>query len=105
MKWSKDDLNNLKTITKKNKTAAKITVLFNEMSIIIAFITTTRTIGGIRAKYIELGLPYKVIKEVKSIKKVRKRSVKKVRRGSTKNARKGDATVIASASDALNISY
>jgi len=75
------------------------------MSITIASITIIRTIGGIRAKYIELGLPYKVIKKVKSIKKARKKSIKKVRRRSTKNARKGDATVIASGSDALSISY
>ena len=64
-----------------------------------------RTIGSIRAKYIELGLPYKVIKKVKSIKKARKKSIKKVRRRSTKNARKGDATVIASGSNTLSISY
>ncbi len=75
------------------------------MSITIASITIIRTIGGIQAKYIELGLPYKVIKKVKSIKKARKKSIKKVRRGSTKNARKGDATVIASGSNALSISY
>jgi len=50
-------------------------------------------------------LPYKVIKKVKSIKKVRKKSIKKVRRGSIKNARKGDATVIASGSNALSTSY
>jgi hypothetical protein len=71
------------------------------MSTTIAFITTTRTIGSIRAKYIELGLLYKA----KSIKKVRKRSIKKGKRGSIKNVRKGDATVIASGSNALNISY
>ena len=75
------------------------------MSITIASITTIRTIDSIRARCIELGLPYRVIKKLKSIKKVRKRSIKKVRRGGTKNARKGDATVIASGSNALSISY
>jgi len=75
------------------------------MSITIASITIIRIIDGIRAKYIELGLPYKVIKKVKSTKEARKRSTKKVRRGGTKNARKGDATVIASGGDALSISY
>ena len=75
------------------------------MSITIAFITTTRTIDGIRAKYIELGLPYKVIKKVKSTKEARKRSTKKVRRGGTKNARKGDAMVMASGSNTLSTSY
>ena len=77
MKWSKDDLNNLKTITKKNKTAAKITVLFNKISITITSTTTTRTTGGIRAKYIELSLPYKV----KNTKKARKKSTKKEKKG------------------------
>ena len=43
--------------------------------------------------------------KAKSIKKVRKRSIKKGKGGSTKNVRKGDATVIASGSNALNISY
>ena len=75
------------------------------MSITIASIIIIRTIGGIRAKYIELGLLYKVIKKVKSIKKVRKRSIKKGKRGSTKNVRKGDATVIASGGNTLNTSY
>jgi len=75
------------------------------MSITIASITIIRTISGIRPKCIELGLPYKVIKKVKSIKKARKKSIKKVRRGSTKNARKGDATVMASGSNALSTSY
>lgn len=75
------------------------------MSITIASITITRTIGSIWAKYIELGLLYKVIKKVKSIKKARKRSIKKGKRGSMKNVRKGDATVIASGGNALNISY
>jgi len=75
------------------------------MSITIVSITTIRTIGGIRAKCIELGLLYKVIKKVKSIKKVRKRSIKKGKRGSTKNVRKGDAIVIASGSNTLNTSY
>ena len=84
---------------------AEITVLFNEMSITIVFITITRTIDSIRAKCIELGLPYKVIKKVKSIKEARKRSIKKVKRGGMKNARKGDATVIASGGDALSIFY
>ena len=46
------------------------------MSITIASITITKTIGSIRAKYIELGLPYKVIKKVKSIKKARKKKHK-----------------------------
>ena len=97
IKWSKNDLNNLKTIAKKDKTAAKITILFNEMSITMASITIIRTTGGIRAKCIELGLLYKVIKKVKSI--------KKGKGGSTKNVRKGDATVIASGNNALNTSY
>ena len=99
MEWSKDDLNNLKTIAKKDKIAAKITILFNKMSIIMAFITIIRTIDSIRAKYIELGLPYKVIK------KVRKRSIKKVRREGTKNIRKGDAIVIASGGNTLSKFY
>ena len=75
------------------------------MSITIASITIIRTIDSIRAKYTELGLPYKVIKKAKSIKEARKRSTKKVRRGGTKNARKGDATVIASGGNTLSISY
>ena len=75
------------------------------MSITIVSITIIRTIGSIRAKCIELGLLYKVIKKVKSIKKVRKRSIKKGKRGSTKNVRKGDAIVIASGSNTLNTSY
>ena len=75
------------------------------MSTTIAPITTTRTIDGIQAKYIELGLPYKVIKKVKSIKEARKRSIKKVRRGGIKNVRKGDAMVKASGSNTLSISY
>ena len=58
------------------------------MSITIASITIIRTIGSIWAKYIELGLPYKVIKKVKSIKKARKKSIKKVRRGSIKKREK-----------------
>ena len=103
IKWSKDNLNNLKKITKKDKTAAEITILFNKMSTTIASTTTTRTIDGIQAKYIELGLPYKVMKKAKNTKKAR--SIKKVRRESTKNARKEDATVIASGSNALSTSY
>ena len=67
------------------------------MFITIASITTIRTIYSIRARYIELGLPYRVIKKVKGI--------KKVRRGGIKNARKGDAIVIASGSNTLSISY
>ena len=84
---------------------AEITILFNEISTTIASITTTRTIGGIWAKCIELGLPYKVIKKAKSMKKARKKSMKKVRRGSIKNVRKGDAIVMASGSNALSIFY
>ena len=97
MEWSKDDLNSLKTIAKKDKTAAEITVLFNEMSTTMASITTTRTIDGIRAGCIELGLPYGVMKKSKSTKKARKRSTKKVRRG--------DATVMASGGDASSTSH
>ena len=105
MEWSKDDLNNLKTIAKKDKIATEITVLFNKMSITITSITTTKTTDSIRAKYTELSLPYKVIKKVKSTKEARKRSIKKVKRKGTKNTRKGDTTVIASGGNILSISY
>jgi len=105
IEWSKDNLNNLKTIAKKDKTVAEITVLFNEMSTTIASITTTRTINSIWAKCIKLGLLYKIIKKVKSIKEVRKRSTKKVKKGGMKNARKGDATVMASGGNASSTSH
>ena len=75
------------------------------MSTTMASTTTTRTTDSIRAGCIELGLPYRVMKKLKSTKKARKRSTKKVRRGGTKNARKGDATVIASGGDALSTFY
>lgn len=85
MEWSKNDLNSLKTIAKKDKIVTNITVFFNKIFTTIVSITTTKTIYSIRARYIELGLPYRVIKKVKGIKKARKRSTKKVRRGSMKN--------------------
>jgi hypothetical protein len=91
-------------IVKKDKIIAKITILFNEMSITIASITMTRTIDSIQARYIELNLPYRVIKKVKGIKKARKRNIKKVKKGGM-NARKGDAMVIASGNDALSTSH
>ena len=75
------------------------------MSITIISITIIKTINSIRAKCIELGLPYKVIKKVKSIKEARKRSIKKVRRGGIKNARKEDSMVIASGSNPSSTSY